>query len=119
LAGEIGSDELTKSVSSNEFSTFWRNDCAQTVFSQLSTPMYQDRRTSPRQVVNCRGSIVRDASAGSQDCLIADMSDGGVRLFVQAEVPETFVLVIKDGSGASRECRVVWRLDDEIGAEFI
>jgi hypothetical protein len=47
------------------------------------------------------------------------MSDGGVRLFVQAEVPETFVLVIKDGKGASRECRVVWRLDDEIGAEFI
>jgi hypothetical protein len=51
--------------------------------------------------------------------LIADISDGGVRLFVQSDVPEKFVLVLKDGSGESHECRVVWRLDDELGAEFI
>jgi hypothetical protein len=81
--------------------------------------MYSDRRASPRQVVNCPGSIVGDAGAESQDCLIADISDGGVRLFVQAEVPESFALVIKDGSDANHKCRVVWRLDDEIGAEFI
>ena len=87
--------------------------------SGLSTPMFQDRRASPRQVVNCPGSIVCDARAGSQDCLIADMSDGGVRLFVQADVSEKFTLVIKDGSDTSHTCRVVWRLDDEVGAEFI
>lgn len=81
--------------------------------------MFQDRRASPRQVVNCPGSIVGDAVAGSQDCLIADISDGGVRLFVQADVPENFVLVIKDGRDESHRCRVVWRLDDELGAEFI
>jgi len=69
--------------------------------------------------VDCPGNIVYDASAGSQDCLIADISDGGVRLFVQAEVPENFVLVVRDGSDANHKCRVVWRLDDEIGAEFI
>ena len=87
--------------------------------SELSTSMPQDRRASPRQVVNCPGSIVYDAGAGSQDCLIADISDGGVRLFIEAEVPETFVLIIKDGSEANHKCRVVWRLDDELGAEFI
>lgn len=81
--------------------------------------MLQDRRASPRQVVNCPGSIVADAGAASRDCLIADMSDGGVRLFVQADVPDNFVLVIKDGSDASHRCRVVWRLDDELGAEFV
>lgn len=81
--------------------------------------MFQDRRASPRQVVNCPGSIVCDPGARSQDCLIADISDGGVRLFVQSDVPEKFVLVLKDGSGESHECRVVWRLDDELGAEFI
>ena len=81
--------------------------------------MFQDRRASPRQVVNCLGSIIDDAGAGSQECLIADISDGGVRLFTRAEVPDTFVLVIKDGSDVSHKCRVVWRLDDELGAEFI
>ena len=69
--------------------------------------------------MDCSGSIVCGASAESQDCLIADISEGGVRLFIQAEVPETFVLVIKDGSDANHKCRVVWRLDDELGAEFI
>jgi len=81
--------------------------------------MFQDRRASPRQVVNCAGSIICDASAETQDCLIADISDGGVRLFVQVEIPENFVLIVKDGSGANHKCRLVWRLDDEIGAEFI
>ena len=69
--------------------------------------------------VNCPGSIVDDAGVRSQDCLIADISDGGVRLFIQAEVPETFILVVKDGTDVNHDCRVVWRLDDELGAEFI
>jgi len=81
--------------------------------------MFQERRASPRQVVNCPGSIVCNSSAGTRDCLIADMSDGGVRLCVKADVPDEFVLVLKDGSGASHKCRVVWRLDDEVGAEFV
>ena len=79
--------------------------------------MFEERRASPREVVNCPGSIVTGAAA--QDCLIADMSDGGVRLFVQAPVPEEFSLVIKNGHDATHKCRVVWRLDDELGAEFI
>jgi hypothetical protein len=87
--------------------------------SELSMPMFQDRRASPRQIVNCPGSIVSEAGAGPQDCLIADMSDGGVRLFVRSKVADEFVLVIKDGSDANHKCRVVWRLDDELGAEFI
>jgi PilZ domain. len=87
--------------------------------SELSMPMFQDRRVSPRQIVNCPGSIVSEAGAASQDCLIADISDGGVRLFVQSKVADEFVLVIKDGSDANHACRVVWRLDDELGAEFI
>ena len=81
--------------------------------------MFEDRRASPRQIVNCAGSIVSDAGAGSQDCLIADISDGGVRLVVEGAVAENFVLVIKDGSNERHACRVVWRLEDELGAEFV
>ena len=79
--------------------------------------MFEERRASPRVVVNCPGSIV--AGAAAQDCLIADMSEGGVRLFVQSPVPDEFSLLIRDGNDATQKCRVVWRLDDELGAEFI
>lgn len=82
--------------------------------------MIQDRRTTTRFVVNCPASIVGPADSAKMDCLVADMSDGGVRLCaLQSEVPEEFVPSLKDGSGVSRKCRIVWHLDDEIGAEFI
>jgi len=53
-------------------------------------------------------------------CLVTDASDGGIRLFADGiNLPDEFILVF-DGTGeARRKCRVVWRLDDEIGAEFI
>ena len=28
-------------------------------------------------------------------------------------------ILLNDGSGVSHKCRTVWRLDDEIGAEFV
>lgn len=81
--------------------------------------MFRDRRATPRFVANCAASIVGSTSTLSQDCLVADMSEGGVRLVVQSEVPELFILEFKDGSSESRKCRVVWHLDNEVGAEFV
>jgi len=53
------------------------------------------------------------------DCLITDMSAGGVRLLADgAEVPEEFVLLLGGVGETGHKCRVVWRLDSEIGAEF-
>jgi len=82
-------------------------------------PMFEDRRASPRRVVDCPGSIVCEPGAKSLDCVIADISDGGARLVVAGGVPEEFGLTINDGTGAEHSCRVVWRLDDEIGVEFL
>ena len=81
--------------------------------------MFQERRATPRRVVDCPGSIVTGAQAQAMDCVVADISDGGARLVVPAGVPEEFALVLKDGSDANHHCRVVWRLDDEVGVEFI
>ncbi len=48
------------------------------------------------------------------------MSDGGVRLFVESvAVPDDFVLFFDDVGDTPRKCRLVWRLDSEIGAEFV
>ncbi len=81
--------------------------------------MVEDRRQSERQVMNCPGRIVSDTDPVGRDCVVADISDSGVRISIRGEVPDEFVLTLNDGSGTSHRCRVVWRLDDEIGAEFI
>ena len=56
-----------------------------------------------------------------RDCLITDISTGGVRLHVEGfEVPDNFVLLLS-GDDLAKECsyRVVWRLGREIGARFV
>ena len=80
--------------------------------------MFLERRKSERHVVNSPAKFRAAADAPAQDCMVMDMSDGGVRLFAEtAEVPDEFILDL-DGSGG-RPCQVVWRLDAEVGAEFV
>ena len=80
--------------------------------------MFLERRKSERRLVNSPAKFRAAPGAPAQDCMVMDMSDGGVRLFAEGtEVPDEFVLVL-DGD-ATRPCQVVWRLDAEVGAEFI
>jgi hypothetical protein len=79
----------------------------------------ENRRRSERH--NTRGLAKIQTGAGSlpRDCWISDISDGGVRLHSERmDVPDDFTLVLP-GMSARRECRVVWRLGHEIGAQFI
>jgi hypothetical protein len=79
--------------------------------------MLQDRRRAQRHALGCTAQIKFDA-APPLDCLVADLSEDGVRVVAPSTaVPEEFMLLL-DGA-ASRACSVVWRLDDEIGAEFL
>ncbi len=82
--------------------------------------MWQERRRTQRQVVNSAARIQSHVGSPVHACLVTDASDGGIRLFADGiDLPDEFILVF-DGTGqAGRKCRVVWRLDDEIGAEFI
>jgi hypothetical protein len=57
------------------------------------------------------------AGALARDCLITDISDGGVRLYAEdGEIADRFTLWLT--GGVRRECRVAWRLGHEVGAEF-
>jgi hypothetical protein len=79
--------------------------------------MLQDRRRAQRHAVGCTAKIKFDAEP-PRDCIVADLSEDGVRVLAPStEVPEEFMLLL-DGA-AGRACSVVWRLDDEIGAEFL
>jgi len=80
----------------------------------------KDRRKSSRIPVSGRAKIQAHAGALPRDCWISDISDGGVRLHTEhVEVPEQFTLVLADTTARPRECRVIWRLGCEIGAEFV
>lgn len=57
----------------------------------------------------------------ARDCLVTDISEGGVRLHIEGlDVPEQFVLLISldEGKLELRYCRVIWKLGYEVGARF-
>ncbi len=81
-----------------------------------------ERRRSRRYLLNRMAKIQLGLGALPRDCLVTDMSDGGVRLHVEGfDVPDEFVLLLSgEGLGAKeRAYRVVWRLGSEIGAKFV
>ena len=82
--------------------------------------MKQERRQTERFRVSGPAKIRQNAGALPRDCWVSDVSDGGVRLHAEhVEVPEAFILVFPGMGNRPRECRVVWRLGCEVGAEFV
>ena len=79
--------------------------------------MKTDRRKSQRRAISCRAKIEIAGGLPARDCLVTDISDGGVRLFVEGgNVPDRFVLWFFDGDARPRDCSVMWRLGPELGA---
>ena len=79
----------------------------------------ENRRRSERLAMRGLGKIQAGTGSLPRDCWVSDVSDGGVRLHCEFDVPDEFILALPGRNGARRECRVVWRLGHEIGAEFI
>jgi len=80
-----------------------------------------ERRRSQRRLINRMAKIQLASGSLPRDCLITDISTGGVRLHVEGfEVPDDFVLLLS-GDNLAKECnyQVVWRLGHEIGAQFV
>ena len=78
-----------------------------------------ERRGAARQAINRQAKYVPAAGALPRDCMVGDISDTGARLYVEAPLPDVFVLIVSgDRARIERECRVVWRLGGEAGVEF-
>jgi hypothetical protein len=80
-----------------------------------------DQRRSKRKAINRHAKIQFTGASLARDCLITDISEGGVRLHVEGvDVPDRFVLLLSDVDGGARprDCSVVWRLGLELGAKF-
>ena len=81
-----------------------------------------ERRGSRRRLINRMAKIQLGAGTLPRDCLVTDLSTGGVRLHVEGfDVADDFILLLTgDDIGAKeRIYRVVWRLGYEIGAKFV
>ena len=78
----------------------------------------ENRRRSERLSVRGLAKILPGTGSLPRDCWISDVSDGGVRLHSEMDVPDDFILILPGHQGGRRECKVVWRLGHEIGAEF-
>ena len=91
--------------------------------SQLKTsPHAAERRQSQRRNLNRTAKIQAGPNGLPRDCLVTDISDGGVRVLVEGfYVPDDFVLLLSGDDIADREraYRVVWRLGNEIGAQLV
>ena len=57
---------------------------------------------------------------GIRPCVLADVSDSGVRLIIDAAVvvPREFELLTAKG-GAGRKCEIRWRNATQLGAAFV
>ncbi len=88
----------------------------------MLSPKPHDRRQSRRRLLNRTAKIQLGNGTLPRDCLITDISDGGVRLHVEGfDVPDEFVLLLSGDDVAAKErvYKVVWRLGYEIGAKFL
>jgi hypothetical protein len=77
-----------------------------------------NRRTSVRRA--CRNfAKIQFATGGlPRDCMITDMSDGGVKIIAEyPEIPSEFTVIFSEGR--PRQCRLAWRIGCELGAQFL
>jgi hypothetical protein len=82
--------------------------------------MLQERRRHTRHTINRVAKIQPAAGLLPRDCLVTDISESGARLYAEGiVVPESFVLVLTGSQTIRRDCKVVWRLGNEIGVEFV
>jgi hypothetical protein len=87
----------------------------------MSSLKSAEKRTAPRYPVARMPKIQPGYDAAPAYCLITDISDGGVRIYLNGlEVPDEFVLLLEgDGPAMDGRYKVVWRQGDEVGAKYV
>lgn len=86
--------------------------------SKARVDMLANRRRSERRA--CRNfAKIQFATGGlPRDCMITDMSDGGVKIIAEyPEIPAEFTVIFSEGR--PRQCKLAWRIGCELGAQFL
>jgi hypothetical protein len=80
--------------------------------------MLVNRRQSERR--QCRRVAKIQFGTGSlpRDCVITDVSDGGVKVIAEyLDIPPEFTIIFS--TGHPRQCKLAWRIGCELGAQFV
>jgi hypothetical protein len=83
-----------------------------------STPARRDNRKAARKAYKTAGWIRLEGGFAVRPCHVIDISDTGVRLSVEGDIPATFALLFSRNS-KGRKARVKWRRGNLVGAEFL
>ena len=79
--------------------------------------MLEEKRKGARHSLGRAAKFQAQGKARPRDCQVIEISDAGVRLqAASGRVTNRFALLLSSGS---RECRVIWRAGNEVGAEFV
>jgi PilZ domain len=81
----------------------------------------EERRKGPRHSLERMAKIELGYDAPPTYCIVTDISEEGVRLYLNGlEVPDEFVLLLSgDGPAKDGRYKVVWRQGDEVGAKYV
>jgi hypothetical protein len=80
--------------------------------------MLANRRRSERRLCRRVAKIQFGTSSLPRDCVITDISEGGVKVIAEyLDVPSEFTIILS--TGLPRQCRLAWRIGCELGAQFI
>lgn len=80
-----------------------------------------EKRRFRRRDIRLLCRIVRSDGEMSGLCELLDVSQGGARIRISPDftVSEQFILILSRDGRIRRSCRLVWRRDNFVGAEFI
>jgi hypothetical protein len=80
--------------------------------------MLMNRRKAERRMCRRVAKIQFGTGSLPRDCMITDISDGGVKVIAEhLEIPPEFTIILSTGN--PRQCRLAWRIGYEFGAQFV
>ena len=80
--------------------------------------MFVNRRKTERRECNRMAKIQFGTGNLPRDCMITDISAGGVKVIAEyPEIPSGIHHILATGN--PRQCRLAWRIGCEFGAEFV
>jgi hypothetical protein len=86
--------------------------------NKLGIVMLVNRRKSERRMCRRVAKIQFGTGSLPRDCMITDVSDGGVKVIAEyLDVPSEFTIILSEGR--PRQCRLAWRIGCELGAQFV
>ena len=76
-------------------------------------------RQHARRAVFIKAQLLREGKP-SLPCTLVDISDTGARLVIEetSALPNRFTIVMGEQGVPRRQCRLIWRGDNEIGVTF-